>query len=159
MTWPRRYRLPPPRFPPTSEPAAQQIVRLAHSHAGRLAILATGPLTNLALALLLDPELPALVSRVTVMGGAVRVPGNTTPCAEFNIRQDPEAADLVLSARWDLTLVPLDVTMKAILTGTSQFVFIENGKLALGTWQGIFLCEFDGPRQRTVLVKIVPDPS
>jgi secondary thiamine-phosphate synthase enzyme len=52
-----------------------------------------------------------------------------------------------------------DSHMKAILTGTSQSVFIENGKLALGAWQGIFLCEFDGPRQRTVLVKIVPDPS
>ena len=52
-----------------------------------------------------------------------------------------------------------DSHMKAILTGTSQSVFVENGKLALGTWQGIFLCEFDGPRQRTVLVKIVPDPS
>ena len=50
-----------------------------------------------------------------------------------------------------------DSHMKAILTGTSQIVFIDNGKLALGTWQGIFLCEFDGPRQRTVQVKIVSD--
>jgi secondary thiamine-phosphate synthase enzyme len=52
-----------------------------------------------------------------------------------------------------------DSHMKAILTGTSQLVFIEGGEPALGTWQGIFLCEFDGPRQRTVLVKIVPDPD
>ena len=52
-----------------------------------------------------------------------------------------------------------DSHMKAILTGTSQTVFIENGKLLLGTWQGIFLCEFDGPRQRTVFVKVVSDPS
>src|SRR6516225_9671413 len=52
-----------------------------------------------------------------------------------------------------------DSHMKAILTGTSQMVFIEGGELALGTWQGIFLCEFDGPRQRTVFVKIVPDPG
>jgi len=50
-----------------------------------------------------------------------------------------------------------DSHMKAILTGTSQTLFIENGKLALGTWQGIFLCEFDGPRQRTVFIKLVPD--
>ena len=48
-----------------------------------------------------------------------------------------------------------DSHMKAILTGTSQTVPVENGALALGTWQGIFLCEFDGPRQRTVLVKVV----
>lgn len=52
-----------------------------------------------------------------------------------------------------------DSHMKAILTGTSQTVFIENAKLALGTWQGIFLCEFDGPRQRTVYVKMVADPA
>ena len=52
-----------------------------------------------------------------------------------------------------------DSHMKAILTGTSQTVFVENGRLALGTWQGVFLCEFDGPRQRSVLVKIVPDPA
>ena len=50
-----------------------------------------------------------------------------------------------------------DSHMKAILTGTSQTVFIENGKLALGTWQGIFFCEFDGPRQRTVFVTALPD--
>ena len=52
-----------------------------------------------------------------------------------------------------------DSHMKAILTGTSQTIFIEGGRPALGTWQGIFLCEFDGPRQRTVFVKIVPDPA
>jgi secondary thiamine-phosphate synthase enzyme len=52
-----------------------------------------------------------------------------------------------------------DSHMKAILTGTSQTILIENGKLALGTWQGIFLCEFDGPRHRTVFVRILPDPS
>jgi secondary thiamine-phosphate synthase enzyme len=52
-----------------------------------------------------------------------------------------------------------DSHMKAILTGTSQIVLVQDGKLALGTWQGIFLCEFDGPRQRTVFVKVVRDPE
>lgn len=52
-----------------------------------------------------------------------------------------------------------DSHMKAILTGTSQTVLVEKGALALGTWQGIFLCEFDGPRQRTVFVKVVRDPQ
>ena len=50
-----------------------------------------------------------------------------------------------------------DSHMKAVLTGHSQFVLVEHGTLALGTWQGIFLCEFDGPRERTVFVKILPD--
>ena len=52
-----------------------------------------------------------------------------------------------------------DSHMKAILTGSSQTVFVENGQLALGTWQGIFLCEFDGPRTRSVFVKLVSDPT
>src|SRR5262249_13649135 len=50
-----------------------------------------------------------------------------------------------------------DSHIKALLTGTSQIALVEGGKLALGTWQGTFLCEFDGPRQRTVFVKVVPD--
>lgn len=48
-----------------------------------------------------------------------------------------------------------DAHIKASMMGSSQTVFIENGKLKLGTWQGIFFCEFDGPRSRKVLVKIV----
>jgi len=52
-----------------------------------------------------------------------------------------------------------DSHMKAILTGSSQTVIVEDGRLVLGTWQGIFLCEFDGPRERRVLVKVVGDPS
>ena len=50
-----------------------------------------------------------------------------------------------------------DSHIKTTLVGTSQIVFVENGKLALGRWQGIFLCEFDGPRERRVQVKIVAD--
>ena len=47
--------------------------------------------------------------------------------------------------------------IKASLMGSSQVVFVEGGQLVLGTWQGIFLCEFDGPRNRTVMVKAIPD--
>jgi secondary thiamine-phosphate synthase enzyme len=50
-----------------------------------------------------------------------------------------------------------DSHIKTMLTGTSQFVFVEEGKLALGRWQGIFLAEFDGPRERKVWVKVLPD--
>lgn len=52
-----------------------------------------------------------------------------------------------------------DSHAKAVLTGTSQTVLVEDGKLLLGTWQGIFFCEFDGPRERKLHVKLVPDPS
>ena len=50
-----------------------------------------------------------------------------------------------------------DSHVKTMLTGTTQFVFVEEGKLLLGRWQGIFLAEFDGPRERKVLVKVLPD--
>ena len=52
-----------------------------------------------------------------------------------------------------------DSHIKTILVGTSQTVFIENARLALGRWQGIFLAEFDGPRERHLHIKIVSDPS
>lgn len=91
--------------------AAEELVRLAHDHPGELRVLAIGPLTNLALALQLDPGLPALVADVVVMGGAALVPGNVTPAAEANIHNDPEAAAAVFAAGWDVTIVPLDATM------------------------------------------------
>jgi secondary thiamine-phosphate synthase enzyme len=50
-----------------------------------------------------------------------------------------------------------DSHIKTMLTGTTQFVFVEEGKLALGRWQGIFLAEFDGPRERKLFVKVLPD--
>lgn len=49
--------------------------------------------------------------------------------------------------------------IKASLVGSSQVLFIEDGQVVLGTWQGIFFCEFDGPRSRTVLIKVVPDKA
>jgi secondary thiamine-phosphate synthase enzyme len=51
-----------------------------------------------------------------------------------------------------------DSHMKSVLVGASQMIFVENGRLQLGRWQGIFFCEFDGPRERHMQVKIVPDP-
>ncbi|MBN8262329.1 MAG: nucleoside hydrolase [Xanthomonadales bacterium] len=79
------------------EHAALAILRLSHVHAGRLVLVALGPLTNLALALRLDPALPQRVARCIVMGAAVTAHGNITPAAEFNIAFDPEAAHIVFS--------------------------------------------------------------
>ena len=114
-------------------------------------------------------EVEQAVRESAVQSGVchVYVP-HTTAGVAINEHADPDVASDV-EAIFD-RLVPhkgpyrhaegnTDSHMKAILTGTSQTIFIENSKLALGTWQGIFLCEFDGPRQRRVLVKIVPDQS
>ncbi len=48
-----------------------------------------------------------------------------------------------------------DAHIKSVITGVSETIFVENGRLVLGTWQGIFFCEYDGPRRRKVLVKVV----
>ena len=78
-----------------TEHAALVILRLSHEHAGKLLLVALGPLTNIALALKLDPTLPQRVQRFVVMGGAVSAHGNITAAAEFNIAFDPEAAHIV----------------------------------------------------------------
>ncbi|MGN7919133.1 nucleoside hydrolase [Lysobacter sp. 22409] len=81
-----------------AEHAALAIIRLSHEHAGKLLLVALGPLTNVALALKLDPTLPQRIARLVVMGGAVTCQGNITPAAEFNIYFDPEAAHIVFEA-------------------------------------------------------------
>lgn len=92
--------------------ATELLKELARAHPGELHLLVTGPCTNVAQALREMPEITDLVASVTVMGGAVRRPGNVTPRAEANIHDDPAAAAAVLSAAWPVTLVPLDVTMQ-----------------------------------------------
>lgn len=52
-----------------------------------------------------------------------------------------------------------DSHVKAMLSGMNQFIFVHQGKLALGRWQGIFLAEFDGPRERQLYIKVLPDPA
>src|SRR6476660_10029734 len=91
---------------------------------------------------------------------------HTTAAVMINEHADPDVAS-DLEGVFD-RLVPhkgpyrhaegnTDSHAKAIMVGASQVIFIERGKLALGTWQGVFFCEFDGPRERKMWVKIVPD--
>ncbi len=91
---------------------------------------------------------------------------HTTAGVTINEHADPDVASDV-EALFD-RLIPhrgpyrhaegnSDSHMKAILSGASQTVLVEGSRLALGTWQGIFLCEFDGPRERTVLVRVISD--
>lgn len=88
----------PARRRPESEHAALAILREARAHKGKLQLVTLGPLTNLALAVRLDPELPMRLERLVVMGGAVTGRGNTNVSAEFNIAFDPEAAAIVFDA-------------------------------------------------------------
>jgi len=100
--------------------AADSIIAAARSHSGRLIVCATGPLTNIALAVMREPELPRLVKRFVIMGGAYSDTGNVTPAAEFNIWHDPEAARIVFRAFGGVGGAPviavgLDVTRKTII--------------------------------------------
>jgi inosine-uridine nucleoside N-ribohydrolase len=83
---------------------------------GELTLIALGPLTNLAQALRRDAHTFRQLAEVVIMGGAVTVPGNVTPVAEFNIFIDPEAAQLVFASGVPITLLGLDVTERVRLT-------------------------------------------
>jgi inosine-uridine nucleoside N-ribohydrolase len=106
-----------PQITPVSEHAAEFIVRLAREQPGELTLVPVGPLTNLALALALEPKLPQLIKRVVWMGGVAVGPGNVTPVAEADAWHDPEAAEAVFEAGWPITMVGLDVTDVTLLHG------------------------------------------
>jgi purine nucleosidase len=110
--------LPPPITQATGETAAAQIVRLANERPGEITLVAVGPMTNLGIALGLDPTIAKKFRQVVLMGGAFQVPGNVSATAEANIWHDPEAAQMVVEAGWPLTIVGLDVTEQARVTET-----------------------------------------
>lgn len=116
--------LPPTDRRPTEYDSAGAWVRAAHRFPGELVGVATGPLTNLALALRAEPTLPTLLRRLVIMGGSYDHRGNTTAVAEWNISVDPEAAAEVLAA-WDPKVVGqqqlpilcgLDLTRRVAMT-------------------------------------------
>ena len=107
---------PPPLGQLLDIPAAQFIVETILANPGEITLVPVGPLTNIALALRLEPKIVALVDQVVIMGGAAYVPGNASPVGEANIFNDPHAAAIVFSAGWPLTMVGLDVTMKTVMT-------------------------------------------
>ncbi len=102
--------LPPSPRKAVDQAAAQFIVEQVMAHPGEITLVPVGPLTNIALALRLEPRIAQNVQQVVLMGGNAIVPGNASPAAEANIRNDPEAADVVFGAPWDVVMVGLDVT-------------------------------------------------
>ncbi len=96
--------------------AVELILQQARLHSGELLIVATGPLTNLALALLAYPDLREHVANVVVMGGAFERGGNVSPVAEYNFYVDPLAADIVMTSGLDVTLIPLDTTHQVLVS-------------------------------------------
>ncbi len=102
-----------PKMTPKSRHGAQFIIDTIMANPNEVTIVAIGPLTNIALAIRLEPEIIPLVKRIVYMGGALDVPGNTTPAAEFNWWFDPEAAKMSIRAPFaDQLIVGLDVCEK-----------------------------------------------
>ncbi|MEH2351612.1 nucleoside hydrolase [Nostoc sp.] len=109
-----------PRYPhltiaPSTEDAIALILKTAQKYGDRLTIIALGPLTNLATAIQKDSTTMKTIGQIIIMGGAVTVPGNISAAAEFNFFVDPDAAQVVMESGIPLTLVGLDVAMKAPL--------------------------------------------
>ncbi len=105
--------LPPPAGAPGERHAVDYLADEIRARGGRITLVPTGPLTNVALLLALHPD--ARPERIVLMGGAAGE-GNRTPAAEFNIWADPEAAKRVFAAGLDVTMIGLDVTHKALVT-------------------------------------------
>ena len=96
---------------PAEGHAVDELVRRIMDAPGEITLIAQAPLTNIALALRLDPTLPQRVARIVVMGGAVTGHGNITPAAEFNFYFDPEAAHIVFEAFPHIELADWEATI------------------------------------------------
>jgi len=130
--------------PPQGEPSPQHAVDFLAERIEGATLVATGPLTNVALLLARHPE--AVPERIVLMGGAI-AKGNVTPAAEFNIWADPEAAHRVFTSGLDVTMVGLDVTHKALVTSAHAEQLGQSGRIGTVVAE---LLEFYGGFHRTV---------
>jgi len=135
-------RIPPCASRPHPLRAPELIAGLAETHREKFTLVALGPLTNVARAMLQEPRLAGWIEEIVVMGGAVEVEGNVTPDAEFNIYNDPEAARIVFSSGAPVRLIGLDVCFSTFVsrdelpwsTGESKSVRLASRILA--NWFG-----------------------
>lgn len=107
---------PPPNGKPVDQKAAAFLVEQANLYPGEVTVVALGPLTNIALALQLDPGFQKKIGTIIILGGAFFVNGNVNPAAEANIFGDPEAADMVFTSGADVIVLGLNVTHQVVLT-------------------------------------------
>jgi len=122
--------LPPPTAFPAAGHAVDYIIDTVGAARGAITLVATGPLTNIAVAVRREPRLAQWVREFVIMGGSAGR-GNTTPAAEYNMWADPEAAAVVFGAGWTVVMLGLDVTLR---TGAGPAVLARLGELGpLGT--------------------------
>jgi purine nucleosidase len=120
--------LPEPRMELQDKHAVDFIVEtLLGEESGTITLCPLGPLTNIALAIEKEPRIVPRIREIVLMGGGFFEGGNTTPAAEFNIYVDPHAADIVFRAGVPITMMPLDVTHKALSKATRVAAFRNIG--------------------------------
>ena len=149
--------IPEARARERAERAPQALHALAQAHPG-LTLLTLGPLTNVAMALSLYPDLPRFIGEIVAMGGAIET-GNVTPRAEFNFYADPEAVQIVLDTRIPLSLLTWDATLTCVHTEeeltAAGFGSTASGRLFLDL-QKIVFAYFE--RMRGSRATMLPDP-
>lgn len=130
-----RGDLPAPSSEPIQTHGAEFLVEQAYEYGSELVIAAVGPLTNLATALALEPDLPDLVGEIYLMGGSISGLGNVTPAAEANVYNDPAAASRVFQEA-DPKMVGLDVTNHATVTEERINEYRRRGGVheTIGAW-------------------------
>ncbi|WP_416882353.1 nucleoside hydrolase [Marivita sp.] len=129
--------LPDPTMPLQDQHAVDFIIEtLRAEEEGSVTLCPLGPLTNIATALKRAPDIAERIQEIVLMGGAYFEVGNITPAAEFNIYVDPEAAKKVFACGAPITVMPLDVTHKALVTAERNNAF-----RAIGTPVGIAVAE------------------
>ncbi len=113
--------------------AAHFIIEQVMAAPGEITLVPIGPLTNIALAMLLRPDLPQYLAGMVIMGGAAFVPGNSSPAAEANIMNDPEAADIVFGADCPIVMCGLDVTEATIMSSAQidSLASVDNARAQL----------------------------
>jgi purine nucleosidase len=121
-------RLPAPLLTVSPIGAVDLIIETLRSAPGTIHLVATGPLTNIALALQKEPAIAEWAASFVIMGGSF-TRGNATPAAEFNIYADPEAAAVVFAAGWQVVMIGLDLTLQAIATTSIVERMRELGRL------------------------------
>ncbi|MDE2847091.1 MAG: nucleoside hydrolase [Gemmatimonadota bacterium] len=127
-----RRTYPDPDQRPSTVHAVDLIPDLAGRYPGELVLVAVGPLTNVARAVMKDPDRMRGLREIIIMGGAFETGGNVSPVAEFNIHADPHAAQIVCDSGIPLVFVPLDVTRQAFLdAGTIDRFAAEAGARAV----------------------------
>jgi purine nucleosidase len=135
------YDLPDPRMPLAEGHGVDFIVdTLRREPPGTVTLCPLGPLTNVGTALAKAPDIAERIARIVLMGGAYFEVGNITPAAEFNIYVDPEAARAVFRSGVPITVLPLDVTHKALTTRARNDAFRAGGRVGevVAGWTGFF---------------------